>query len=114
MNCKDCKYWNGAKEVDGRECTEPHNQMKWQSKEQLYTALGYGNPEVRAKYKYASAPACKHFEARFSGNKIVIEHCYMVNLVNSNGEVVKSEMCMGKKSDAHELGDKMLMEVKNG
>ena len=109
MKCQDCKYWKGEKTIIGRECLNPQKQQIWKEKEERYIRLGYANTTVTAKYKYATAPACKCFEARFSGKRVVIEPCYMVSLIDENGEVLKSELSVGIKEDARKLGDRMLL-----
>lgn len=111
MKCQDCKYWKGEKGILGRECLNPHKQKMWQEKEALYKRIGYANPTVTAKWKYGTAPACKQFEARFYKHRIIIEPCYMVCLVDENGEIIKKELSTGLKEEAHKLGDKMLYEA---
>jgi len=111
MKCQDCKYWKGKQTTIGRECLNPTKVEAWNAKEKLYTELGYRYPRVVARYKYASAPACKEFEAMLHDHKIKIEPCYMVYLINKDGEVVKSEIVAGRKANAHAVGEEMMMEI---
>ena len=111
MKCQDCKYWTGEKGVWGRECLNPTKQKAWKEKEELYKRIGYANPTVTARYKYGTAPACKQFEPRFSKYRVVIEPCYMVCLVNEDGEIIAQELSKGFKEEAHKLADKMLCEA---
>lgn len=111
MKCKDCKHWSGEQTTVGRECLHPLKKKMWDAKEEVYTKLGYRNPCVTARYKYASATACKQFEARHYKYKVNIEPCYMVRIVDEDGTVLEEQLSLGVKAIAHELGDRLLHEV---